>query len=816
MYRRILFVLSLIVITASCDKEGGKGSKHTDGPAYDAIMLEDGVPEDEKLSLYWTGGDQISVFRYSDWNEQYQLRGDDGLLEGHFEKVGSTDAAFAGKASKFSTAYAIYPWSTKTTCVSEGVFKVSYPEKQPFTSPRMAEGLSTFVATTASGNETELEFHNVTGYLRIPVYGVASVKTVELKGNDGEKIAGFANIDIKADGQPDVKMCEDASETIKLNVGGLEIKKNEENPSLFYITLPPTEFKKGLTITFTEPDGLTFEKVIEGSLEVSAGKVTSLDTFEYQAVIAEIEGTQIHSGYTIAGLVTDKAGNKLAGIPVSDGYDIVVTDENGVYQIKANELSRYVYYVVPAEYEIPLDNNKCPMFYSLKVKAGEFSRNDFVLTPKTKDETNWTLVGISDPQVVSDSHVNRYKTETLPDIKKMLADEGKENCYAIVLGDIVGGVPNLYPKMKNLMSNFALGDGSVMPFFMLPGNHDHYKSGAKSQYESLEGYISNFGPSEYSFNIGKAHIVVMDTHQAINWSGNAGGSYTCGFDDNQLAWLQKDLALVENKGEKMLIFCTHAAFGDQGSHGNYVATLNHKTDVLNLMTDFYDVNLISGHTHYWRNFTLKGNICKSGRPIYEHNEGAACGWLWLTGNINTDGSPNGYAVFDVRGNMFYDWIAKSTNQPKEYQMRAYNGNQIYYDKDNQKYCWYDKNQCDKSTGRGYVRPEFKNSLVVSIWGDDRENWTAELYVGGVKQGDLKRITGLATDMCAQAYFPQTGQGSSLFEQAKYADHMWYIEIPGGDPSALTDWEVRATQTIPTSGVKHVYTCDTLQTDFAGF
>lgn len=815
MFKRILFALSLITIAASCHKEGGS-VKHVDGPAFDAVMLEEGVPDDPRLDLCWMTGDQISVFRYSDWNEQYQLSGDSGLSEGHFEKIGSVDATFAGKASAFSAAYAIYPWSARTTCVSEGVFKVNYPERQAFSSPKMAEGLSTFVATTASGNETELEFHNVTGYLRIPVYGVASVKTIEIKGNDGEKISGSAEITIKAGTSPTVSMCGDADTSIKLDIGGLEIKKEKENPSLFYITLPPAGFKKGLTVTFTEPGGLTFNKVIEEPVEVSAGKVTSLDPFEYQAEIAEIEGTKIYSGYTIAGLVTDTAGNKLSGIPVSDGYDIVVTDENGVYQIKANELSRYVYYVVPAGYEIPLNQNKCPLFYSLNVKYGEFCRNDFVLTPKTKDETNWTLVGISDPQVVTDSHVNRYKNETLPDIKAMLADEGKENCYAIVLGDIVGGVPNLYPKMKTLMSNFALSDGSYMPFFMLPGNHDHYKTGAKSQYESLENYITYFGPSEYSFNIGKAHIVVMDTHQAINWSGNAGGSYTCGFDDNQLAWLQKDLALVENKEEKMLIFCTHAAFGDQANHGNYVAASNHKSDVLSLMTDFYDVNLISGHTHYWRNFTLKSNICKSGRPIYEHNEGAACGWLWLTGNVNTDGSPNGYAVFDIRGNIFHDWIAKSTNQSKEYQMRAYDGNQIYSDKNSQKYCWYDKAQCDKSTGKGYVRPEFKNSLVVSIWGDDRENWTAELFVNGVKQGDLKRITGLATDMCAQAYFPQTSQGSSLFEQAKYADHMWYIEVPGGDPASLVNWEVRATQTIPASGVKHVYTCNTLQTDFTGF
>lgn len=815
MMKKALLILSALALFVSCDKEGGK-VKHSDGPAYTAVYLEEEIPDDTKLDISWMYGDQISVFRYSDWNEQYQLSNSDDGIEASFAKIGDSPAEFSGKPSKLSAAYAIYPWNAKTVCISEGVFKVWYPESQVFTSPRMAEGFSTYVAATASENDTKLEFRNACCYLKIAVYGIATVKSISVTGNDGEKLGGYGKVTVKADAAPEVEMCADGENAVTLSVGGLEIKDDSENPSVFYVTLPPTEFKKGFTINFAETDGHTFAKTIEGPVAIGRGEIFGPEPFEYLGEIAEINGTVIHSGYTIAGLVTDNTGKALPGIHVSDGYDIVVTDGNGVYQIRANELSRYVYYEVPAAYEIPLDANKCPVFYSTKVKAKEFSRNDFVLTPKTKDETNWTLVGISDPQVYTDAQTNRYKNETVVDMKKFLNAEGYKNCYSIILGDITGGAPAYFPKIKSVMSNFGLNDGSVMPCFAIPGNHDHYKSGAKSQYESLEGYIGNFGPVDYSFNIGKAHIVCMDNYIATNWSGNYCSSYTCGITDDQWEWLQKDLALVENKEETVLIYCSHAAFGDQSNHANYVSTKNHKDDMLRAFTAFHDANLLSGHTHYWRNYILTDYVCKSGRPIYEHNEGAACGWLWATGNINVDGSPNCYAVFDIRGNEFYDWIAKSTNLPKEHQIRVYDGNQIYKDNSDNDYCWYDKTKCSKSTGKSYVKTAFENSFVVSIWGDDDANWEVELYINGVKEGNLTRTTGLAADMCANAYFPQTSQGSSLFEQGKFANHFWSIKVPGNDPAAVTNWEVRATQTIPASGVKHVYTCNTLQTDFAGF
>ena len=65
------------------------------------------------------------------------------------------------------------------------------------------------------------------------------------------------------------------------------------------------------------------------------------------------------------------------------------------------------------------------------------------------------------------------------------------------------------------------------------------------------------------------------------------------------------------------------------------------------------------------------------------------------------------------------------------------------------------------------------------------------------------------------FFNEKSKNTTSWTKALY--HYWYIPAPEGkDPSEITGWNVKATQTIPGSGVKNVYTCGSLQTDYTGF
>ena len=58
-----------------------------------------------------------------------------------------------------------------------------------------------------------------------------------------------------------------------------------------------------------------------------------------EAAVTEINGTDISADNNLIGLVSDSStGKGIPGVVVSDGYSVVKTDANGVYQF---ESSRY-------------------------------------------------------------------------------------------------------------------------------------------------------------------------------------------------------------------------------------------------------------------------------------------------------------------------------------------------------------------------------------------------------------------------------------------------------------------------------------------
>lgn len=762
------------------------------------------VSMDFNMDLSWTSGDEISVFRTASTNEKYRFTGNTGDYAGAFSKVDDNAAN-----ATFSKYYAIYPYNSSISCSSEGVFNIDYPEVQAYSSPRLVSGIVPMIASTSSLDDNNLKFRNMCGFLKVTLSGKGNIKSIEIKGNNGEKLAGKATVKLDEDGVPDIEFVRAAATKVTVDMGdGVELDGTAKS---FYVVVPPVVFSNGITLTVNDVDSRVFVKKSSAELRVARSSVKPMAELKYAPTISEINGTKILAGNNIVGLISDKqTGNGIAGVPVSDGYKFTVTDANGVYQMAADPLCRYVFYTLPAEYKTTLDEDHCPRFFSKgKIDLEIVNRNDFVLERKTVDETNWTFIGISDPQPDESNDVVRFVNESIPDIQSTLntaqANGKYKNAYAITLGDLTSSVPALHQGMKNAMSNVQLADGRYLPFYQCTGNHDH--NTAPTIYESVNEYISFFGPTEYSFNIGKAHIVVVDNILFKNWKATGDNNdYTCGLTDGQYQWLLQDLSYVQNKEDKVIFYVCHAPFMSAPGDRDHVQLYNHYADVLNQLAQFHDAHILSGHSHRWCNYLHKSYICKSGRPVYEHNQNAVGGWCWLYGYMCPDGSPQGYCIYDVRGNEVYDWVAKTTLKDADYQMRVYNGNQVFTDANSTKYSWTDTYLYPK-----YAKADFKNSFIVSLWGGDDTHWTLDLYINGTKYGTLTKV--YTIDMCAQSYFKGRFVG-----YADDAQHFWYIKTPGNvDPATVTNWEIRATQTVPSSAnVKHTYKCSVLQTDYSGF
>lgn len=552
------------------------------------------------------------------------------------------------------------------------------------------------------------------------------------------------------------------------------------------------------------------------------------DNPEIPEIVDEINGTKIEEDMTACGLVYDaRTKQGIPDIPVTDGYTYVKTDANGVYQMKANRYCRTVYLSVPAGYKIPLDETThLPAFYRFYDKSKGVDRNDFALEPQAI-ENNFTLIMIGDPQCQNASQVNRYKTETVPAMISTLNDAHASgrypNAYGMTLGDITFDSTNLWADMKETMSNLKLSDGSWFPIFQCIGNHDHNSLVKTNDYEATEKYVENFGPTDYSFDRGQAHIIVMDDIMVTTVSSNsspnkATWSYYGGISQVQLKWLNEDIANVQDKGNKVVFLCMHIPMrAGAASGGASFNTGAFYADVLKLLKTFHEAHIMIGHTHYPQNYIHNGYKCVGGKPIYEHVHGAACGGWWSC-ESNVTGAPNGYSVYEIEGNSVKNWIAIGTKTAPSYQLRVYDGNQIYNGSKGYEYAWYRSSNVGGSsniTAKG--NSNLKNAFVAEIWNDDDTNWKVELWQNGAKVGDLKRLSnGSCCNICITSYFfNELGKNTDTWTN-KTASHYWYFVPASGNPASEKNWEIRATQTIPTSGVTNVYTCSSLTTDYSQY
>ena len=535
-----------------------------------------------------------------------------------------------------------------------------------------------------------------------------------------------------------------------------------------------------------------------------------------------INGTTVSADNNFYGLVKDTKGKGIEGVVVTEGYKCVKTDKNGVYQFKGDAVhARNVYISVPAEYKVPLDPaTHYPRFYSENTIYGDkTNRNDFTLEAHAVQD-KFTFVMVGDPQCKTDSDVQRYKNETIKDIQATInagRTEGKyQNVYAMTLGDITFDNTIQWDPMVNTMKNVSISGNEYLPFFQTIGNHDH-DAAEVTDYASVNNYVKRFGPTDYSFNIGKAHVVVMDNVVGVRSKGNT-WEYEGGFSSSQYQWLKQDLNLVDNKEEKLIIFCSHIPFRNgAASGGASVNTDKYYSAVLTLLQNFKEAHLMIGHTHYNQNFVHTARKAKAGMPIYEHIHGAACG-AWWTCNSNVTGGPNGYTIYEIEGASIKNWLMKGTNRPLDYQMRVYDGNQLFSGTAGYELYWYKPSQ---KAGKGQFNvlgnAVFKNAFVAEIFDDDDLYWTVELYQNGTKVGTFQKVAnGHSCNVAVSGfYFNEKGKNTATWA-SKTASHYWYCAAPSGKPSEEKNWEVVATQKIPSSGEVNIYRRSDLTSNYSEF
>lgn len=418
-------------------------------------------------------------------------------------------------------------------------------------------------------------------------------------------------------------------------------------------------------------------------------------------------------------------GKGLEGVAVTDGASVVVTGRSGRYQLAVKPGNRFVYISSPAGYTVPV-RNSVPQFYHDLGPSGAHPRSnarkagmpgsqpegnipgnqnnysgkkklvvDFVLEKLPVDDTRHGFVVWADPQVKTEKEVLQAK-EVADDLTRLLKNYQDIPFHGLGCGDIIGDNPELFSQIKDILTP------SGIPFYQSMGNHDMHYNG-RSNYLASEPFNNHFGPDYYSFNRGEIHYVVLNNVFYIGRDYFYIGYLT----EEQLAWLENDLSLVEEGSVVVVSLHIPTALNQQDirqfSYSSIAQSMTNKNALYEILSP-YQVHIISGHTHVTNNVEISPNI-------FEHNVSAVCG-AWWQGDYSEDGTPKGYAVFEVNGREM-TWYYKSSGLERDHQFRAY------------------------KTGEN---PEQPGYITVNIWNWD-PGWKAFWYEDGVQAGELEAYSG---------------------------------------------------------------------------
>ena len=322
---RNVFVLALMSICAlaGCQQEIAEYYEPDNDMRKVHASLEDSF--DTKTSMndkevHWSSGDQITVFMKNTLRKRFCITA---------ESVGSKQATFlydsdyilSGHNVQVSNNIAYYPFS-EVTCMPDGesyvIDNVTLPETQSYIPGSFGEESFPMVAVTKDIEDVDFAFRNVCGVLAFQLKGSGVVKSITIKGNSEEVLAGRALIVAAFEKSPEISLLTDGSKAVTLDCGEAGVELKNEKPTSFFISLPPVVFENGFTITVTDIKGRTEDYSTTRKNVILRSGILRMPVKEYLGM-----NTSIDNDYIDEYGVNHGPGVEIDGViwaPVNCGY----------------------------------------------------------------------------------------------------------------------------------------------------------------------------------------------------------------------------------------------------------------------------------------------------------------------------------------------------------------------------------------------------------------------------------------------------------------------------------------------------------------
>ena len=454
----------------------------------------------------------------------------------------------------------------------------------------------------------------------------------------------------------------------------------------------------------------------------------------------------------ISGQITSN-GIGVSDVMVSDGVEVTVTDAEGYYTLTSEKKNGYVFYSLPRGFEPMLADGFQPRFWEPFTSDDPTvsETHNFELIPSDND--NYTLILGADSHLAGGrlEDLSQYEQGYIARIKEenATAEELSRPIYSMILGDLSWDY-YWYDRDYDLQSfmNTCKNVGYPMALWPVIGNHDNdgaVPSSSMTDFLSAAPWRSYVCPNYYSMNLGRVHYIILDDIVYLNEDkggytppGVVGSrNYKNQITDEQMEWLAKDLALIEDKTTPIVVALHIPTWTLNGN--TFAAKDNLVEDggavLAEALKDFQNVHIVSGHTHY--NYTAHPADYPN---ITEHNIAAICATWWWTGNlvdrhICRDGSPGGYSKWEVNGDDI-TWEYQAIDTRDNPQVRIYDMNSVrdLYKSDSDM-----KGLLSTYTSRQDYSSIPDNQVLVNVFAYD-EGWTVEVFEGDTKL-DATRVFG---------------------------------------------------------------------------
>jgi len=365
--------------------------------------------------------------------------------------------------------------------------------------------------------------------------------------------------------------------------------------------------------------------------------------------------------------IRDEGEPGIPGVHVSNQLEIATTDDEGRWSLP-HDRDTIFFVIKPEGWATPIDENQLPQFYYIHKpdgSPGDFhfpgveptgplpESIDFALRPREEPE-EFKAILFGDPQPRNQREIDYIAHDVLAELI------GTDAQFGVTLGDILFDDLALFDEQN---ANVAMVG---IPWYNVIGNHD-LNFDSETDEDSDETFHRHFGPNYYSFDYGPVHFLVLDdvAWGILNDEGKR--TYRGGLDEDQLAFVKNDLALVPE--EKLVVLLMHIP----------LTNVDNRTELFRLIEQRPHTLSISGHTHWQAHHYLDEDDGWRGKEPHHHIVNVTVSGSWWKGEKDEagiphatmrDGAPNGYSIITFDG-VSHTLDFKAARRQADYQVKLH-------------------------------------------------------------------------------------------------------------------------------------------------